>query len=186
MTTLELNLDLALSPAATFALFDKVRAKTVLVQKPILGRSSNRKIDRGLSKAIARQLIAHLARGMIAARKHLGHHGECTFAFDKLHRLTKVIPITGKIGAVLNVQARHAHGNPNGTFVTALKITIDMRTGLFRRITARERGGRFLIGKDDRGLGHRIRHVGIRYSSSSSSIAEPSMAYSSSNSSGAG
>ena len=156
MTTLELNLDLALSPAATLAFFDKVRAKAVLIQKTILGRSSNGKIDRRLSKAIARQLIAYLTRGMIATRKHLGHHGERTFTFDKLHRLAKVIPITGKIGAVLNVQARHAHGNPNGTFETALEIAINMRTGLFRRIAARERGGRFLIGKDDRGLGHRI------------------------------
>ena len=59
---------------------------------------------------------------------------------------------------------------------TALKIAIDMRAGLFRRITARERGGRLLIGKDDRGLGHRIRHERNRYSSSSSSMAEPSMA----------
>ena len=99
MTAFEFNLDLTLSPAATLTLFNKVRTKAVLIQKTILGRSSNGKIDRRLSKAIARQLIAHLARGMIAARKHLGHHGERTFTFDKLHRLAKVIPITGKIGA---------------------------------------------------------------------------------------
>ena len=176
MTAFEFGLDLALSPTATLALFDKVRTKAAFIQKAIFGRAIDGKVNRGLPKAVSRQLITHLARGMIATRQHLSHHGERTFALDELHRLAKLTPIAGKIRAVFNVQARHTHRNPNGPFKTALKIAIDMRTGLFGRIAARERGGRFLIGKDDRGLGHRIRHERIRYSSSSSSIAEPSMA----------